>query len=279
MSGNWINHPHTGTATATITSLTAATSYQVHVLAVNSDGDGPYSSPGAGTTGTPTTSSDATLSALALEDASDDSAIAISPTFASGTTSYTASVVNGVDEITIDPTVNESNATVQYLNSSDTEIADANSGKTGQQVSLSEGANTIKVKVTAQDATTNTYTVVVTRAAANNAAMGAPTITGTAQVGPDADGDTLTTGKARTRRRADQRHLHVPVDSVTGERHGGRHCEREFKHLHPGRRRPGQDHQGQGELRIRDDDHHHAETLTSAATATVTTRPPRATRR
>ena len=55
VSGNWINHPHTGTGTtATIATLTAATSYQVHVLAVNSDGDGPFSSPGAGTTGTPT---------------------------------------------------------------------------------------------------------------------------------------------------------------------------------------------------------------------------------
>ena len=106
---------------------------------------------------------------MRLTDASDDSAIAISPVFASGTTSYTASVLNGVPEITIAPTVNESNATVEYLDSSDTAIADANSGKTGQQVSLSEGANTIKVKVTAQDATTtNTYTVVVTRAAANN---------------------------------------------------------------------------------------------------------------
>ena len=50
-----------------------------------------------GTTGgAPTTSSDAALRALALEDASDDSAITISPTFVSGTTSYTASVVNGV---------------------------------------------------------------------------------------------------------------------------------------------------------------------------------------
>ncbi len=55
VSGSWINHPHTGTGTtATIGSLTAATSYQVQVLAVNSDGDGPFSSPGAGTTGTPT---------------------------------------------------------------------------------------------------------------------------------------------------------------------------------------------------------------------------------
>ena len=134
-----------------------------------------------GTT-TVTTSSDATLSALALEDASDDSAIAISPVFASGTTSYTASVLNGVPEITIAPTVNESNATVEYLDSSDTAIADANSGKTGQQVSLSEGENTIKVKVTAQDATTNTYTVVVTRAA-NTPATGEPAIIGTARVG------------------------------------------------------------------------------------------------
>ena len=110
------------------------------------------------------TSSDATLSALALEDASDDSAIAISPVFASGTTSYTASVDNGVGEITIEPTVNEGNATVEYLDSADTAITDADGAKAGRQVSLAEGENTIKVKVTAQDTTTTeTYTVVVTR--------------------------------------------------------------------------------------------------------------------
>ena len=84
---------------------------------------------GSAKTGTGTTSSDATLSALALKDASDDSAITISPVFASGTTSYTASVVNGVDEITIAPTVNESNATVEYLDSSDTAITDADAMK------------------------------------------------------------------------------------------------------------------------------------------------------
>ena len=127
-----------------------------------------------GTLGGIVLSSDATLSALALENAADDSAITISPVFAAGTTSYTASVVNGVDEITINPTVNESHATVEYLDSSDTAITDADSGKTGQQVSLTEGANTIKVKVTAEDTTTtNTYTVVVTRAAANNPPTGA----------------------------------------------------------------------------------------------------------
>ncbi len=136
-----------------------------------------------GTLGGLVLSSDATLSALALEDASDDSAITISPAFLSGTTSYTASVDNDVDEITIEPTVNESNATVEYLDSSDAAITDADPGKTGQQVPLTVDANTIKVKVTAEDTTTtNTYTVVVTRAA-NTPATGAPSISGTATVG------------------------------------------------------------------------------------------------
>ena len=54
VSGSWTNHPHTGTGrTATITGLTAATSYQVHVLAVNSDGDGPFSGPGSRDDGHP----------------------------------------------------------------------------------------------------------------------------------------------------------------------------------------------------------------------------------
>ena len=75
-----------------------------------------------------------------------------------------------MDEITIDSTVNEDYAMVEYLDSTDTEIADADSGKAGWQVSLTEGANTIKVKVTAEDTTTNTYTVVVTR---NTAPTGA----------------------------------------------------------------------------------------------------------
>ena len=110
-------------------------------------------------------STDATLSALALSNASNDSPIALTPTFASGTTSYTADVLNGVDEITITPTVNESNATVEYQDSSDMDITDADDAKSGHQVSLDVGENTIKVKVTAEDGTTpETYTVTVTRA-------------------------------------------------------------------------------------------------------------------
>ena len=119
------------------------------------------------TSGTITAASttDATLSGLALEDASDDSGLTLSPGFASGTTSYTASVANGVDTVTVKPTVNESNATVAYLDGDDAAIADADGTKDDQQVALGVGANTIKVKVTAEDdVTTETYTVTVTRA-------------------------------------------------------------------------------------------------------------------
>ena len=51
------------------------------------------------------------------------------------------------------------------------------------------------------------------------------------------------------RRRADQPQLHLPVDP--GGRHGCRHLRGDVEHLHPGRRRPGHDNQGQGELRRR----------------------------
>ena len=108
-------------------------------------------------------STDATLRSLVLS--SNGSRIALTPSFASSTMSYTASVDNGVDEITITPTVNESNATVEYQNSSDTDITDADTAKSGHQVPLDVGENTIKVKVKAEDrSTTRTYTVVVTRA-------------------------------------------------------------------------------------------------------------------
>ena len=120
-----------------------------------------------GTTSGSTTSTDATLDDLEFEDGSDNT-ISLSPMFVSTTTSYTASVANAVDEITIAPTVGEIHATVAYLGGSDTEIDDANTAKDGQQVSLSVGANTIKVKVTVtadDDVTSETYTVVVTRAA------------------------------------------------------------------------------------------------------------------
>ena len=119
------------------------------------------------------TATDATLSGLALKIAADDSTVALSPVFAPATTSYTAMVGIGVDEITVAPTENDSEATVAYLDGSDTALADTDVHKAGFQAALAEGANTIKVKVTAADrATTGTYTVVVTReTAATDAAL------------------------------------------------------------------------------------------------------------
>ena len=113
---------------------------------------------------------DATLRALALSNAADDSAIALSPPFTAGTTSYTAAVSNEVEQITIAPTTTNNGASVEYLNSSDTAIPDADTTKAGQQVPLTVGANTITVQVTAEDgAPTLPYTVTVTRAATTSA--------------------------------------------------------------------------------------------------------------
>ena len=83
----------------------------------------------------------------------------------SGTTTYTAHVVNSVDEITITPTVNDSTTPASYeiQNSAGTALTDADTNTTGFQVDLSEGANIINVEVTAEDASTETYTVTVTR--------------------------------------------------------------------------------------------------------------------
>ena len=110
-------------------------------------------------------STDATLSGLALENADDGSTIALNQTFATARKSYTASVATGVDEITVLPETTDDGATVEYLDGSDVTIVDSHTFKDDQQVALNVGANTIKVKVTAEDdATTDTYTVVVTRA-------------------------------------------------------------------------------------------------------------------
>ena len=109
---------------------------------------------------------DADLTGLALKNAADDSAVTLSPGFATARKSYTASVANDAAAVTVEPAQSDSNATVAYLNASDMALTDADLNKTGFQVALAAGANTIKVKVTAEDGnTTNTYTVVVTRAA------------------------------------------------------------------------------------------------------------------
>ena len=112
--------------------------------------------------GLATASDDATLSDLVLNDGTND--LTLTPTFASGMTSYTVEVAYTIDQLTLTPTKSDSNADVEYLDDDDMTIADADTVTTGQQVDLEEGANTIKVKVTAEDyVATETYEVTVTR--------------------------------------------------------------------------------------------------------------------
>ena len=114
--------------------------------------------------GTPSVSTDATLSALSL-----GTGVTLDPSFDSDTYSYTASVANSVDEVTVTPTTNHGEADVEYLDSSDAALADADTNTAGHQVVLDVGDTVFKVKVTAEDdTTTQDYTVTVTRACALN---------------------------------------------------------------------------------------------------------------
>ena len=123
-------------------------------------------------------------------------------------------------------------------------------GATGSSYELtsSEQGQTIQVRVTFTDDADNEETLtseatVAVAAAANREATGQPTISGTPQVGRDADGGY---GKHRRPRRANRRLLHLPVDRRrVGHRRGQR------LQLHPDCQRAGADHQGEGVLHRR----------------------------
>ena len=106
-------------------------------------------------------SSDATLAALTLADASDNSAIALNESFAAGTTSYAAAVDDAVELVTIDAEAADGGATLAFLDGSGAALADADANADGWQVRLGASATTVQVEVTAEDATTLTYTVAV----------------------------------------------------------------------------------------------------------------------
>ena len=102
----------------------------------------------------PTVSNVSTLSNLAM------SAGSLSPTFASTSTAYSASVANNVTTISLTPTLTDPTASVKVNGVSVT------SGSSSTAIPLTVGANQVTVLVTAQDGTTTrTYTVSVTRAA------------------------------------------------------------------------------------------------------------------
>ena len=151
------------TATPTSTSTPTATKTPtVTPTAIASPTDTPTSIATPIQTATPTVtraaSSNADLSNLVLSSGT------LTPAFALGTTSYTASVANSVTSITVTPTAADATATITVNG------ATVASGSASGSIALSVGANTITTVVTAQDGTTTkTYTVTVTRAASSNA--------------------------------------------------------------------------------------------------------------
>ncbi len=157
--GNWTVQDDAWTSGAlqyTLSGLDSGVAYDVQVRAVNAAGDGPWSATQAGETAT---DDDASLSALTLSEGR------LSPAFAGGTTSYTASVGYTVTPLTVTATANDASAAVAFLDGSDDPLPDADGNAAGHQVDLSVGDNAINLQVTARDGTTTlTYSLTVTRA-------------------------------------------------------------------------------------------------------------------
>lgn len=103
---------------------------------------------------TATSSNDATLSALTM------SAGAVTPSFSSTITSYTATVPNSTSAVTITPVTTDAMAAVTVNGNT---VA---SNTASAPVNLAVGNNTITIAVTAQNGTsTQTYTIDITRSA------------------------------------------------------------------------------------------------------------------
>ena len=116
-------------------------------------------------------SDDATLSGLGLEGSAGDP-ITLDPTFVSDNTSYTDTVDNVTDVLTVTP-MSDYGASFEYLDGADKTLADSDTETDGHQVSLVVGDTTVKVKATAEDGNeTEIYTVVVTRLTDSNLVRG-----------------------------------------------------------------------------------------------------------
>ena len=127
------------------------------------------------------TSNDATLSWLELEDPDGNSAI-LDPEFDPETNRYNVAVPKEVDQVTVLPTTSNHHATVRHLDGRNVAKPDDDPATDGHQVSLDVGRNTIGVMVTAGDLkTTETYTVILSRAASADADPQRPRVDGNRQ--------------------------------------------------------------------------------------------------
>ena len=112
--------------------------------------------PGGGTTN-PTLSTDASLSALTVSDGTTEHTIDLA------TTPYAQTVGNTVETVTLTATPTHTGASVSAVTLGGTAITDTDFTDGITVPSLAEGDNVIVVTVTAEDGSTATYTVTVTR--------------------------------------------------------------------------------------------------------------------
>ncbi len=88
----------------------------------------------------------------------------LEPIFAVDTANYATVVANGASIVTVTPATSNAEAVVAFLDQSDNTLADADTTRTGHQVHLNVGENTVRVRVGSEDrSATQIYTLVVTR--------------------------------------------------------------------------------------------------------------------
>ena len=136
-----------GSGLVTVTGVAPSTSSTATITTTRTG----YTSGSATVSGT-SASNISTLSGLTLSSGT------LSPTFTSSRATYTATVSSDTSTVTVTPTRSQVNATITVNGIT------VSSGSASGSISLSTGANTITVIGTAQDGTTTTYTITVTRA-------------------------------------------------------------------------------------------------------------------
>ncbi len=95
----------------------------------------------------------------------------LNPAFASDTTSYTMNVVNSVNQLQLTPTPLDPTTRIQ-LKVNNGAWQDTPNGVPSQNLPLNVGTNTIVVKVTNQDGTSQEYTLTVTRDSGSSGGSG-----------------------------------------------------------------------------------------------------------
>ena len=121
-----------------------------------------------GTVDATTLSTDATLRNLALKGATGSETITLTPAFDRDTETYTSTVANRIDAVTLTARKTDANATLAITNDGDTSTPGT------AELNLTVGSNTMTVTVTAESSATKTYTITVTRASAPPAPTDCP---------------------------------------------------------------------------------------------------------